>query len=551
MNEGRLRGLYGFGVAALFLAVALWRWDLVAEAWSVSARQLAAGGPSRWRILAEMLLFGGLLWMGLRVIPIDPRPRHDACVVLFSLVVGTVVETWGTRQGFWHYYTAEKPPFWILPIWPLGALAVDRLAAAAEVRWGRRLNPQFYKQAYGLLVGLSFLAAVGFLRSRLMVAGTFVFLAWLMACWIVKPRWRSDFWILAVGMTFILLGDFWGTTNGCWTYYTQTGSCWGLFRGISFGMAMDMAVMLTALKLARGLSLNCADQAEEIGAFGRDVVVSEKEVVDYYDDCEVDYRWVWNLKESRSLHYGYWTDNTKTLHEALLNVNNILIKKAGLKPEHHVLDAGCGVGGTAVFIAAHVGCRVRGITLSEKQVASASQLAAEKNVADLVKFEKRNFTSTGYPEDSFDAVCGIESICHANSKEDFLREAYRILKSGGRLVIIDFYKSERAFTAKEASIWRNWTSAWKVPDFSKFSEILEAMKRVGFREVSMSDETPHILPSARRLYRYFFPALIVTKVSEFLGRRNRTQTNNVWSAYFQYQALRRDLWRYGIVVGTK
>lgn len=76
-----------------------------------------------------------------------------------------------------------------------------------------------------------------------------------------------------------------------------------------------------------------------------------------------------------------------------------------------MLDAGCGVGGSSIFLASTLGCRVTGITLSEREVEQATDNAKQKGVAALVDFKAMNYCATNFPDTSFDVVWGCESIC--------------------------------------------------------------------------------------------------------------------------------------------
>jgi tocopherol O-methyltransferase len=78
---------------------------------------------------------------------------------------------------------------------------------------------------------------------------------------------------------------------------------------------------------------------------------SKKDIERYYDLSEVHYRLHWNLDKSRSLHYGYWDASTKNFHEALLNINKIIAQHAHISKDDVALDAGCGVGGSAIWMA--------------------------------------------------------------------------------------------------------------------------------------------------------------------------------------------------------
>jgi len=95
------------------------------------------------------------------------------------------------------------------------------------------------------------------------------------------------------------------------------------------------------------------------------------------------------------------------------------------------------VGGAAVFLARSFGCRVHGITLSARQVETCRRNAARYGVDHLTHFDRRDYLATGIADESFDVVWAVESVCYAFDKADFLREAIRLLRPGGRLVLAD------------------------------------------------------------------------------------------------------------------
>ncbi len=98
--------------------------------------------------------------------------------------------------------------------------------------------------------------------------------------------------------------------------------------------------------------------------------INENEIVAYYDQCEVDFALVRQLKTHHNMHYGYWEKGTRRMRQAMNLMNRKLAELAKISPVDKVLDAGCGVGGSAIYLAKNIGCRVHGITLSEKQVHS-------------------------------------------------------------------------------------------------------------------------------------------------------------------------------------
>jgi cyclopropane fatty-acyl-phospholipid synthase-like methyltransferase len=275
------------------------------------------------------------------------------------------------------------------------------------------------------------------------------------------------------------------------------------------------------------------------------------DVARYYDLSEVHYRLFWNLEKSRSLHYGIWDSNTRNFHEALLNTNRVLAEKAGIKKGDRVLDAGCGVGGSSIWLAKERGCVVTGISLNAKQVQKATVFAVEAGVSDKVKFEQNDYLNTGYPAESFDVIWGVESICYANDKSLFLKEAYRLLKKGGRLIMADFFK-QPDLKGKDAEQLKAFANSWAINDFSIWEEFHQQLMDGGFENISCREDSKAIMPSVKRLYRaYLFgkPAAVLYRI--FKGKPTSLASNNVESAYLQYATLKKGLWQYRIVKAEK
>jgi len=278
---------------------------------------------------------------------------------------------------------------------------------------------------------------------------------------------------------------------------------------------------------------------------------SNKDVEQYYDLSQTHYKRVWDLKRSRSLHYGYWDATTKTFHEALLNINKILAAKAGINKHHKVLDAGCGIGGSSLWLAKNIGCNVTGISLSAKQVQTANDLEKNENLQALAVFEQQDFTATNYESESFDIIWAIESVCHASDKSKFINEAYRLLKTGGKLILADFFKQEN-LAEKDAALIKQWANGWAIDDFATIENFTEHLKNAGFHHTNIEDATTKIIPSAKRLYRAYFPGVIGGFLYKLFNPKPTIYgKKNIDTAYLQYKALKQNLWTYNIVLAEK
>src|SRR5205085_11939119 len=119
---------------------------------------------------------------------------------------------------------------------------------------------------------------------------------------------------------------------------------------------------------------------------------------------------------TRSLHYGLWWDDTRTLAEAIRNGDRFVAEKLDVRASDHVLDMGCGVGGTAVYLAKTFGCRVTGITVSRVQREQAAAHAAASGVGELVRFELMDYTATAFRDATFTKAFTQETANYAADK---------------------------------------------------------------------------------------------------------------------------------------
>ena len=276
-----------------------------------------------------------------------------------------------------------------------------------------------------------------------------------------------------------------------------------------------------------------------------------KRIIEYYKDTENAYKDSWDLNNSLAIHYGYWDEKVNSFPESLLRMNEIMIETAEIKSTDKVLDAGCGVGGSSIFMATVLGCKVTGITLSERQVQHAKENAAKKNVGGLVDFKAMDYSETDFPDASFDVVWGCESICYADDKEKFIKEAFRLLKPGGRLVVADGFVTD--FTNNENPIISQWADGWQVNYLESPERFQNFMQAAGFTDINYHNISKQASHSSRRLYRFYFLAklYLLWKKVNFSKPATDMQKKNIMACKYQYKGMKKGLWQYGIAVGKK
>jgi cyclopropane fatty-acyl-phospholipid synthase-like methyltransferase len=275
---------------------------------------------------------------------------------------------------------------------------------------------------------------------------------------------------------------------------------------------------------------------------------TEQDVIDYYDITETHYKSYWHLDKCLAMHYGFHDAENKTFEQALINMNKQLAKRVGINENDHVLDAGCGVGGSSIFLAKNYGCKAHGITLSAKQVKTAQNYAKKRKLDHLVNFSQENYQQTSFNDERFDVIWAIESVCHSFDQAQFYKEVYRLLKPNGRLIIAD-YSEEMTIPESEKNELRKWLSCWSIksiPSTDKMKEYLSP-----FSSHKIENITENILPSAKYMYRMHYLGMIPHRIYDFFFTASKQSENNFQSAKYQYLALKKKAWQYRIITATK
>jgi geranyl diphosphate 2-C-methyltransferase len=126
----------------------------------------------------------------------------------------------------------------------------------------------------------------------------------------------------------------------------------------------------------------------------------------------------------------------RELHRLETMQAEVLLDNLGrIAPTDRLLDGGSGRGGTSFMAHQRFGCRVDGVTISEYQVGFANDQAAERGVADSVRFHFRNMLDTGFDTGSVRGIWTNETTMYVDLFELYAEFA-RLLSFGGRYVCI-------------------------------------------------------------------------------------------------------------------
>ena len=114
-----------------------------------------------------------------------------------------------------------------------------------------------------------------------------------------------------------------------------------------------------------------------------------------------------------------------------------LIKLSDFTPDMHILDVGCGIGGSTRRLSHETGCCVTGIDLSDEYIDAAERLTQLLSMQARVKFHAASALALPFDDNTFDGVWSIQMGMNVEDKLSWLKEVYRVLRPGGRAILYE------------------------------------------------------------------------------------------------------------------
>jgi ubiquinone/menaquinone biosynthesis C-methylase UbiE len=187
-------------------------------------------------------------------------------------------------------------------------------------------------------------------------------------------------------------------------------------------------------------------------------------------------------------------------HYGGVHVVDVLAGKAGIRPEHHVLDVCSGMGGPARWIAFRYGCRVTGLDFTQSRVEAAKRLTRRVRLDHVVDFVQGDATAMPLPDWQYDVLIGQESWLHIPDKAALIRQCARVVKPAGVIAFTDIILRTELTRGEEERLAAEM-HAPNVASADRYEELLESNRcRVELRE-DLSEEWKRILVDRLAMYR--------------------------------------------------
>lgn len=266
----------------------------------------------------------------------------------------------------------------------------------------------------------------------------------------------------------------------------------------------------------------------------------------YYLNSRFGYRYLlWG-----SQHFGFYPKNKNISEkEAQVLMQDLVGEKLDLSNSMKVLDAGCGRGIVATYLANKFDCSIEAIDITPMLVEEARAKTRNLNIQN-VNFFIMDYSNMNFSDDYFDAIYTIETLCHSADVSKTLKEFYRVLKKSGKVALFEYtIANDDKFSGYEMDILKKVLNATATEDgLSHFrhDEFQNLIRKAGFKKVEVENITENVLPSLNRLRKFLLLPYLFVKLSH-----SQLKCPNPTIAVEWYKFMKKGLWRYNIFTACK
>lgn len=236
-----------------------------------------------------------------------------------------------------------------------------------------------------------------------------------------------------------------------------------------------------------------------------------KGIAELYDESSGIWEDIWG----DHLHHGFYDPSQPPAslsnhRSAQIRMIEETLRFAALSDEpskrpKHIVDVGCGIGGSSRYLANKFGARCEGITLSPVQAERARTLAAAEGLADKAFFQVADALEQPFADGQFDLVWSMESGEHMPDKRKFVTELARVAAPGATIIIVtwchrDLSPSEESLQPDEKELLRKICDAYYLPAWCSTADYVQLLESLSLQDIRAADWSEYVAP--------FWPAVV-------------------------------------------
>jgi tocopherol O-methyltransferase len=279
-----------------------------------------------------------------------------------------------------------------------------------------------------------------------------------------------------------------------------------------------------------------------------------QDIREFYDASSGLWEQVWG----EHMHHGYYGKggNYKIdRRQAQIDLIEELLLWAGCNesdPPSEIIDVGCGIGGSTLYLAQKFGSNATGITLSPVQASRAKERAMEAGLEDQVRFQVANALEMPFADNSFDLVWSLESGEHMPDKQKFIQECYRVLKPGGKMILATWCHRETSswageLTPNEIAHLKEIYRVYCLPYVISLSEYRAIALECGFQNMYSDDWSMAVAP----FWDVVIDSAIAPKAIMGLFQAGWQTIQGALSLNLMSRGYARGLIRFGLICASK
>lgn len=278
----------------------------------------------------------------------------------------------------------------------------------------------------------------------------------------------------------------------------------------------------------------------------------QQQIQQFYDASSGLWEKVWG----EHMHHGYYGASgteRKDRRQAQIDLIEELLAWANIQQAEQILDVGCGIGGSSLYLIDKLNASATGITLSPVQANRATERAREAGLKERSTFLVADALAMPFPDQTFDLVWSLESGEHMPNKRQFLQECYRVLKPGGTFIMATWCHRPASppnnppLTSDEQQHLEKIYQVYCLPHVISLPEYETIAQEIGFQSVRTDDWSNAVAP----FWDVVIGSAFTPNALFGLLRAGRTTLQAALSLGLMRQGYQRGLVRFGLLVGRK
>jgi len=222
---------------------------------------------------------------------------------------------------------------------------------------------------------------------------------------------------------------------------------------------------------------------------------SKRNIAHHYDLSDGLYELF--LDKDRQYSCAYFNSPNDTLDQAQINKKEIIAKKLLLEEGQNVLDIGSGWGGMAAYLSKRSNVKVKGVTLSEEQLAYSKQRKINESL-DQVEYQLQDYRNV---KENYDRIVSVGMFEHVGTShyQEFFNKVYELLNQKGVALIHTIGRTDQPTTTD------SWIEKYIFPGgyIPALSEVMQRVEKSGLTTTDVQVLKFHYAETLKR-WRYNF-----------------------------------------------